>query len=199
MGHQLRKTAGFLFGLLFFTSFITALLLFPYKIVLALTPLTAAQQQTIDFLIKDQKLDLPYTKEEIAHLQDVQNVMQAANYLFYLSALILGVIIYLNYKNNRHQNNNSKKNGNLLQKLRTGSSSALIVLVLVLIFILLDFDSVFTMFHQVFFPQGNWQFAADSLLIQTFPLPFFTAIGLKIFLLTALLSGSIYFIVRKLK
>jgi len=38
---------------------------------------------------------------------------------------------------------------------------------------LLPFDSIFTRFHQIFFPQGNWQFAADSTIIQFYPFEFF--------------------------
>lgn len=38
---------------------------------------------------------------------------------------------------------------------------------------LLPFDSIFTKFHQIFFPQGNWQFAANSTLIQYYPFTFF--------------------------
>ena len=34
------------------------------------------------------------------------------------------------------------------------------------------FEFFFEVFHQVFFPQGNYSFPANSLLIQAFPLPF---------------------------
>jgi Protein of unknown function (DUF1461) len=34
------------------------------------------------------------------------------------------------------------------------------------------FTSFFILFHQVLFPQGNWSFPADSVLIQLYPEPF---------------------------
>jgi len=37
------------------------------------------------------------------------------------------------------------------------------------LFFALAFDTAFTAFHLVFFPQGNWQFSADSNLIRLFP------------------------------
>ncbi|MCL2491134.1 MAG: DUF1461 domain-containing protein [Coriobacteriia bacterium] len=40
------------------------------------------------------------------------------------------------------------------------------------------FDPLFTFFHEIFFPQGNWQFPIDSLLIQTFPEQFWVTIML---------------------
>lgn len=38
-----------------------------------------------------------------------------------------------------------------------------------------DFDALFTWFHGLFFDPGTWLFAEDALLIQVFPLGFWTA------------------------
>lgn len=42
---------------------------------------------------------------------------------------------------------------------------------------LVDFDSLFTCFHQLFFSQGNWQFAYDSLMICALPTEFWMGMG----------------------
>ncbi|MBW3019082.1 DUF1461 domain-containing protein, partial [Candidatus Woesearchaeota archaeon] len=34
---------------------------------------------------------------------------------------------------------------------------------------IIPFNSVFTAMHHILFPQGNWQFPADSMLIQYYP------------------------------
>src|SRR3989338_5239926 len=52
------------------------------------------------------------------------------------------------------------------------------------LFSLTAFDLAFTLFHNLFFPQGNWTFPSDSLLIRTFPLGFFMGMSYKIFLLS---------------
>jgi integral membrane protein (TIGR01906 family) len=54
---------------------------------------------------------------------------------------------------------------------------------------LIAFGPFFTLFHEIMFPQGNWEFPADSLLIQTFPEPFWIAsMGL---LLACVATGSL--------
>ncbi len=56
---------------------------------------------------------------------------------------------------------------------RTIYYGAGILIGLLTILTLLPFDSIFTKFHQIFFPQGNWQFPADSTIIQFYPFEFF--------------------------
>ena len=46
-------------------------------------------------------------------------------------------------------------------------------------FALLDFDAAFAAFHAIFFESGTWTFAADSLIIQLFPVRFWAARGLR--------------------
>lgn len=41
-----------------------------------------------------------------------------------------------------------------------------------------DFDGLFAAFHGLFFTSGTWVFPADSLLIRTFPEPFWIAAGI---------------------
>ena len=65
------------------------------------------------------------------------------------------------------------------------------ITIFILIFILIAFDNVFTIFHSILFPQGNWIFEESSLLIQTFPEEFFIKIAEYIFLLS-LFWGSIF-------
>ena len=63
--------------------------------------------------------------------------------------------------------------------------------VVILGWVLIDFNSLFTVFHLLLFPQGNWQFSFDSLLIRTFPIEFFISISKKIFWLTVVLAGGV--------
>ncbi|HYD02673.1 MAG TPA: DUF1461 domain-containing protein, partial [Alphaproteobacteria bacterium] len=65
------------------------------------------------------------------------------------------------------------------------------------------FDSVFYTFHQIFFPQGNWMFDSNTLLITLFPKVFFVDISLRIFVYAFFQSliflGIGYYIRKKLK
>jgi integral membrane protein (TIGR01906 family) len=70
---------------------------------------------------------------------------------------------------------------------RAGLTTAIVVVVLGLVS-LVAFDSLFTLFHQVFFPGGNWSFdPATQRLVQLYPFAFWqiaaTALGVLVFLL----------------
>ena len=55
----------------------------------------------------------------------------------------------------------------------------------------LDFDALFTAFHGLFFAEGTWTFASDSLLIQTFPEQFWaTAAGVWAGLILLCAAGT---------
>jgi integral membrane protein (TIGR01906 family) len=150
------------------------LLLFSYKIVLGVSNLTENQQETMDFLENKQELNLNYTSSAVSHLEDVKGVMNFIDYLFYLSLIIVTLIITY-YKKNKEQ---------LMKLFKYGGITTLVSIGFILLFALFAFNYVFTLFHQIFFPQGNWIFPTNSLLIQTFPIEFFIGISFKIFLLS---------------
>ncbi len=175
---------------IFFSIFI---LLLSYKIILYFTDLTPEQQNTLDYLKNKETLNLNYTANELSHLQDVKEVMRTVDYLFYFSLLICTFLI-TSYQKEKSQ---------IVKLLCYGGLSVSLTIVLLLVFTLFLFNFTFTVFHQLFFPQGNWTFPADSLLITIFPLTFFTKITIKIFLLGSFLGilvfASSYIIREKLK
>ena len=152
------------------------ILLLWYKITLWTMPLSAAQQQTFSFLQHDATLLLNYTVQEISHLEDVHLVMKYADYLFYFLLMVMIAFGSMNY---RHKDTFREwlKYGGIITVLLPG-----IIFILTLFF----FNTIFTLFHLLFFPQGNWIFPSHSLLIQTFPEEFFVRISLFIFGLTVL-------------
>jgi integral membrane protein (TIGR01906 family) len=177
--------------LIFSLFFCILLLTLSYKIIIELTPVTINQETTLNFLTMNQDLQMNYTTAETSHLEDVKKVMNVVDYLFLLSLLISTLII-------THHRKNWKT---VKEFLYYGSLTSLLVTIIILLAILLNFNSSFTIFHQIFFPQGNWTFPADSLLIQTFPIKFFIEIGRNILLLALGLSGlsTIFFKFTKFK
>ncbi|MBT4651774.1 DUF1461 domain-containing protein [Candidatus Woesearchaeota archaeon] len=154
------------------------LLLLSYQLVLGFVNLTENQQQTVDFLENKQELNLNYTVSETSHLEDVQEITTTANYFFYFTLFICTFIITY-YKNNLKQ---------IIKIFLYGGITSLSAIGIIFLFILFSFQSSFIIFHNLFFPQGNWTFPYNSLLIQTFPLDFFISISIKIFLLTIIFS-----------
>jgi integral membrane protein (TIGR01906 family) len=93
-----------------------------------------------------------FNEQESAHMTDVAWLVRVG-----LFVLILTSILLLALKPNA----------------RTIYYGTGILIGFLAILMLLPFDSIFTQFHQIFFPQGNWQFAADSTIIQFYPFEFF--------------------------
>lgn len=163
------------------------IILFSYKFVLATLNLTDNQEQTINYLTKNEKLNLNYTISESSHLIDVKNVINYMDITFLILLLICSLYITSN-------KNNLKKIKNLFFQ---SSIFLLSFIGTLLILSLTIFNKVFTLFHKIFFPQGNWRFPVNSLLIQTFPLNFFISTSIKIFSLSLLIAiflmiGSLY-------
>ncbi len=151
--------------------------------------LTPNQENTFNFLLdkKQQNIefnDLQYTEQEIAHLVDVKQLMGIMDYIFYSLLLVLTLI--LTY---------CRKNKEVITKmLKYGGISVIAVELILFLLVLISFNSSFTAFHHLFFPQGNWTFPADSLLIQTFPLQFFVKIS-QTLLFQAFLGGIIFILI----
>ena len=154
------------------------LLLLSYKLVLFFTPLTDAQKNVFLFLDGKQKLSTSFTAAEVSHLEDVKQVMKYADYMFYI--LLLGFTLTIIFYR--------KKKDFLLNLLHLGGKVTFAVMILLGALSLISFDALFAIFHRIFFPQGNWLFAADSKIIQTFPLDFFISLSRNIFLLTLFLG-----------
>lgn len=167
--------------ILFCLFLLIFLLLFSYKTALFFTTLTPPQENTLNYLHNPEELQLNYTSSELSHLKDVQNIMKMMDYLFYFSLLVCTLIVTF-YR---------KKKEKLSKLFLYGGSVTVTLVILILLSSLISFNVVFTLFHRIFFPQGNWTFPAESLLIQIFPEGFFMKTGRIIFLMTLFL-GSIF-------
>lgn len=108
-----------------------------------------------------------FTENEINHLDDVRILLDRIKIVFWISvaaAILCTAVLYekkyLFYLKN-------------ILKIFIISSAAMAGLMLILYFFGSNFSSLFERFHYIFFPQGNWAFSADALLINIFPFGFF--------------------------
>ena len=106
---------------------------------------------------------------ERSHMRDVGGVVRP------LLLLEVGALVVLLLVGRRLRRERGRRGRLLL----TGAAAIGVAAVALGLFFALAFDTAFTAFHLVFFPQGNWQFSADSNLIRLFPqaLWFDAAIG----------------------
>ncbi len=116
----------------------------------------------------------------LSHLDDCNNLIQRA--LPILGICILGALAILGYFAGTRQR---KKLGRVLMAAPCVLIACLVCLGL---WAALDFQGFFSAFHGLFFPQGNWTFALDSLLITMYPTPFWMGMGVLWLSCTTLLS-----------
>lgn len=100
----------------------------------------------------------------VSHLADVRDVLLPARSLALAATLFASV--WLVWRRRRQR---------LIASALAASGWALgVLLALAGLVGIADFDAFFTWFHGLFFKPGTWMFPADALLIQIFPLPFWT-------------------------
>ncbi len=167
-----------------FLFFITLLiiinsLLISYELTIYTTKLTQAQQQTFNYILKDNPLPQDYNKNEASHLEDVKKVMSKVSIALFFSLTSM-VIILLHVK--------YKMKVNILELLSKATKIAIIFSIIFALLAITIFPTLFTYFHYLFFPQGNWIFPENSRIITTFPESFFQSIAIQIGITTILLQ-----------
>ena len=141
------------------------------------------QTNTINYLQNKEPLSVDYTKDETSHLNDVQKLMHFANNYFIFVLVIEIFLLIAIYQIDKKQ---------FYKPFLYGGIVSTAVLLLILLLTLIDFSSLFTLFHQIFFPQGNWMFPETGKLVNLFPAAFFYQITKEIFIKS--LMSSIIFI-----
>lgn len=133
-----------------------------------------------------------YDELEISHLEDVEKLLRPA-----LLALIPVAALALLFLIRGFFGSKAR----VLYRVLIGGLTLTVASIGSLFIIgTLSFSSLFTTFHEVLFPQGNWTFASDSLLIMTFPLNFWINEALIIFagiMLTCLLYLLLVFVLKE--
>lgn len=145
-------------------------ILLSYKIAVGVSTLTEPQQAWMDYF-NGGEMPTGYSGNAVSHMQDVDRVMMFMEYVFY-GLLLIGTLLLTYYKRNRKE---------VRRLLKYSGITTVVTVVLLGLVSFLWFDIVFESFHAIFFPQGNWMFPMDSLLIQTFPPKFFVTMTMKIF------------------
>lgn len=130
--------------------------------------------------LKDKKDDFSkelFSQKEIEHFKDVRLLIQKINIFYYLILIIsILLIIILFLLNKRH----FLKNFSLI--LFFSGLLTLFTVIILLILVKLNFDSVFTIFHHIFFPQGGWLFSSSDNIIKLYPSEIFNDMAKNIFI-----------------
>jgi len=108
-----------------------------------------------------------FFENELCHLTDVRVLLGRVLLLTYVVGIFSLVVITLtrNTQFARHS-------------LLAAGISCLALPFIGAVFIYFFFDPTFVLFHEIFFPQGNWSFPQDTLIISTFPGHYWQTAGL---------------------
>jgi integral membrane protein (TIGR01906 family) len=104
------------------------------------------------------------TEDALQHLRDVRVVFITTEIAAVIVTILLAATsIYLIRKHGK---------GSLSQPLIIGGIVPLVLVLILGILGIISFDVLFTAMHKIFFADGTWTFAYDSLLISALPQPF---------------------------
>ncbi len=141
------------------------------------------------FSDKTEKLNIPdLNQDELSHMSDVKDLIQDLRvvYLILLIVYTILIIVLLLISKNIIQI--------LSELLYKGGIFANIVFIILILMILLSFTQSFWIFHEIFFPQGNFAFPADSTLKQLFPDSMFVE-GFKQIMVSSFVVGLVILVV----
>lgn len=114
-----------------------------------------------------------YNASELSHMEDVKAVVTGMRIA--LSALTVGLLAVSIIGVRKGWRSA------LLLALRRGGWGVLGLIAAVLLMLVINFDQLFSWFHQIFFTSGTWQFYTSDTLIRLFPMRFwqdaFIAVG----------------------
>ncbi len=111
-----------------------------------------------------------YDPAEASHLHDASNLLHA-----FLVVVAVGVVALV------ASIARYRRDPGAWHAVRTGAVAFAVVFAAVGLFFAVAFDTAFTLFHEIFFPQGNWEFnAATEKMVQLYPTPFWEIISMTL-------------------
>jgi integral membrane protein (TIGR01906 family) len=125
-----------------------------------------------------------FTAREIKHMVDVRVLMEKVFPLALIIGSVLIVLAIVFRKSPRY-------NDTVPQGLRAGSTLTLILLAGLIAYILINFDSFFLQFHQLFFEGDSFAFRYDDTLIRLYPEQLWSDASILIGVLTGALAAAL--------
>jgi hypothetical protein len=131
-----------------------------------------------------------FSGDEYSHMADVRSVFRGAQISALLALFVAGVRVA-----------RARRTGNALRLVRAGSLIAAGIVTAVGLAASVAFEPLFLLFHQVFFPQGNFLFAPDSNLIRLYPEWYWQGItagvGASFIAVALLTAGAAHYALRR--
>ncbi len=132
-----------------------------------------------------------YNARELEHMVDVKNVVKSAMRVLlvgFISLILLAIWAWM-----------GKWLNDYLIGLQRGGIFVLVLLGLIILSVVLAFNLIFVIFHEIFFKAGTWTFLYSDTLIRLFPERFWQDAFLTVGGLSIALGLLIYFSARKIR
>lgn len=153
-----------------------------------------------DKLLKNDFFD----EKEKSHLLDVKNLIYTSNFIFYFLLILIIILFFLLFIKNKK--NIKKYTWNIFY---LGGALTFAEVFILWLLSLINFNFLFTLFHKIFFPMGNWMFNTNIIIL--YPQGFFydalvrivfytLAMGLILILISLLIRNKkIYKLTKEIK
>jgi len=132
-----------------------------------------------------------YNERELQHMVDVKNVVQAA-----MKVLIIGSVLLLLFSLWAWA---GKWMERFLRGLERGGILVLALIGVIILSVLIAFNYIFVIFHEIFFKAGTWTFLYSDTLIRLFPERFWQDTFLMVGGLSIAFGLLIYYAIRKIR
>lgn len=132
-----------------------------------------------------------FNDRELGHMLDVKNTVKAALWVLNGSLVLLLGLGFWAWRGGW--------TAAYQQGLERGGWLTLVVIGSVLLFVLLAFNVIFVLFHQVFFQAGTWTFPTSDTLIRLFPERFWQDTFLALVLLAGGMGLVLWRLMRRIR
>jgi integral membrane protein (TIGR01906 family) len=112
-----------------------------------------------------------FSSAEYAHMADVRNVFIGARIVAIVAALVAALLLIRAARRGRRA---------AVVLARDAAIAAGIGTMVIAVAAAVAFDPLFLLFHEIFFPQGNFLFPADSNLLAMYPDPYWYRLTLRV-------------------
>ena len=129
-----------------------------------------------------------FNVRELRHMEDVKAVVTGMRIALGISLAALCAITIIAIRGGWSQL--------LLSAFHQGGWAVIGLIVAIIVLVTVNFNSLFTWFHQIFFESGTWQFHPSDTLIRLFPMRFWRDAFILVGLISLMFGGLLVFVTR---
>lgn len=132
-----------------------------------------------------------FNERELSHMEDVKAVVTGMRVALVVALVILLLITIIAVRSGWTEM--------LVKAFFKGGWVVLGLIIAIILFVALNFNTLFTWFHHIFFESGTWQFYTSDTLIRLFPMRFWRDAFLLVGIQSIVIGGMVMLFAREKK